>query len=227
MNSVVAAPPEPQALPIRERPTLKRGIFQALVIGAIMYASLGCYLLVLWTRGPAASVTTWTPIDEWFPFWPSWVWVYLIPYIIGPILVGLMTRSTFRWYIARGLTIVGITLLIFIIFPTQTDNKHRQGFNDTGLTAEMYRNMIEIDDPPANAAPSLHVSLTCLLALALVRDFPRRWPLWIGFVVLVWLSTLVTRQHHLIDVGTGALMSVAVVGLFHLSPRVATRGRSA
>jgi membrane-associated phospholipid phosphatase len=203
-----------------EQRTFKRGLFQAVLLAAIMYASLGCYLFVLKWRGHDATVTTWTPVDEWLPFWPSWVWVYLIPYIVGPVLIGFMTRSTFWWYVRHGLVIVGITLCIFALFPTQTDNAHRGQQVGTGLTAEIYRHMIEIDDPPANAAPSLHVSLTCLLALALVRDFPRRWPLWLGFVGIVWLSTLVTRQHHLIDVATGALLTAAVVRIGSiLSPR--------
>ncbi len=71
--------------------------------------------------------------------------------------------------------------------------------------------MIAIDEPPANAAPSLHVSLTFLLGLALLMDFPRWWWLTIPAVGLVWLATLFTRQHHLIDVGTGILVSSLVV----------------
>ena len=70
--------------------------------------------------------------------------------------------------------------------------------------------LIEIDEPPANAAPSLHVSLTFLLALALVRDFPRYWFLSLGGVALVWLATLFTRQHHLIDVASGAGLALLV-----------------
>ena len=41
---------------------------------------------------------------------------------------------------------------------------------DGGLTATLYQRMAAIDQPPANAAPSLHVSLTCLMAWAVVRD---------------------------------------------------------
>ena len=51
------------------------------------------------------------------------------------------------------------------------------------------------------------MSLTFLLALALLRDFPRWWPITVGSVVLVWLATLFTRQHHLIDVLTGILLA--------------------
>jgi membrane-associated phospholipid phosphatase len=110
--------------------------------------------------------------------------------------------------------VVALTLAIFIAFPTQIDTRHRSEDFGTGLMAEVYQNVIEIDDPPANAAPSLHVSLTCLLLLALLRDYPRQWLIWIGFVCLVWLSTLVTRQHHLIDVATGIMLAFAASWLF-------------
>jgi membrane-associated phospholipid phosphatase len=127
--------------------------------------------------------------------------------MIGPIVVGLLTPATFRWYIQRGLALVIITLLIFIVCPTQTAKRPETHGLDPGLTAWLYQNMIEVDEPPANAAPSLHVSLTFLLALALVRDFPRWWLAAVPGVLVVWLATLLTRQHHLIDVVTGALLA--------------------
>jgi membrane-associated phospholipid phosphatase len=195
------------------RQSIVRGLIQALLLAIIMFASLGCYLFVLQWRGHAAKVVTWIPPDEWLPFWPSWVWVYLVPYAIGPVLAGTLSSSTFWWFIRRGLIVVGLALLIFILFPTQTDNRHRQQSIGAGLTADVYEHVIEIDDPPANAAPSLHVSLTCLMLLALLRDYPLWWPLWSGFVSLVWLSTLFTRQHHLIDVVTGVLLAVTVAWL--------------
>jgi len=197
------------------RSRLARGAVQALLLAAIMFASLGGYLLILKWRGPSAAILTWIPADDWLPFWPEWVWVYLIPYAIGPILAGMMSRSTFWWYIRSGLVTVVVTLVIFMLVPTHTDPDARTEVQKvaTGLTAEVLANMTKIDDPPANAAPSLHVSLTCLLLLAMLRDFPRWWPVWVGFVGLVWLSTLVTRQHHLIDVATGALLAAVVVWL--------------
>lgn len=203
--------------PHGEHPTLKRGLLQAAILTAIMYSALGCYLFVLKWRGDAATVKTWLPLDEWLPFWPSWVWVYLIPYLVAPFLFAIMTPGTFFWFLTRGLTVIGITLAIFVVFPTQTDNKHRAEDVGTGTTADLYRWMIEIDDPPANAAPSLHVSLTFLLLLGLLRDHPRGWPVWVAFVGLIWASTLVIRQHHLIDVTSALLLAwIVVVGLDRL-----------
>src|SRR5262245_28850049 len=196
---------------IADARSLAGGVRQALVLAAIMLGSLSLYLVVLKWRGPAARLTTHLPVDDWLPFAPGWVWVYLVPYVVGPALIGLLRPSTFRWYVSRGLVVVATTLLIFIALPTRTAPRPpAEGLLD-GLTAFVYHNMVAIDEPPANAAPSLHVSLTCLLAWALCRDFPRwRAPAWLG-VGIVWLATLLTRQHHLMDVLTGVLPTSAVV----------------
>jgi membrane-associated phospholipid phosphatase len=213
-----ARPPKPRIDPSRspaaepaEVRTLWDRARQALLLAAIMFSSLGLYLLVLRWRGEAVVFVTHTPWDDYFPFHPEWVWVYLLPYLIGPVVIGLLSRQTFRWFVQRGLAVVFLTLLIFIVLPTQVAKRPPANHLGEGLTARLYQQMIAIDEPPANAAPSLHVSLTCLLAFALVRDFPRWWPLSLGCVMLVWFSTLVTRQHHLIDVGTGAALACLVV----------------
>jgi membrane-associated phospholipid phosphatase len=193
--------------PNKETWTLARGIRQAVVIAAIMFSALGLYLIVLKWRGPFGRDHV-TYIEQWdagIPFEPAWVWAYLIPYLIGPLVVGTLSSATFTWFIRRGLLLIGITLAIFIVYPTQTHQRPRVPGTDP--TARLYRDMVEIDEPPANAAPSLHVSLTCLLAWALVRDYPRWWlPGFIG-AVLVWLATLFTRQHHVLDVVTGAALA--------------------
>ena len=78
--------------------------------------------------------------------------------------------------------------------------------------------IIAIDGPAANAAPSLHVSLTCLLAWALVRDFRQWWPMTMLGVGVVWLSTLYTRQHHLLDVASGILLASTAALPWHWRP---------
>ncbi|MBI3409791.1 MAG: phosphatase PAP2 family protein [Planctomycetes bacterium] len=189
--------------------TWRRFLGQALGLAALMCVSLGGYLVVLKWRGWDAQIVTYTSWDDFIPYQPAWVWVYLIPYVIGPVAIGLIRPATFRWYVSRGLIVVGITLLIFIVIPTQTAKRPPE-HGLSGLTAQLYEMMIAVDEPPANAAPSLHVSLTCLLALALIRDFPRWWPMTFGGVGLVWVATLFTRQHHLLDIVTGAALALVV-----------------
>jgi membrane-associated phospholipid phosphatase len=195
--------------PQRQLFTLRRYIFQSSVLALVMVTALGGYLAVLnWRGKDGGQRITWTPWDEYFPFMPGWVWVYLIPYILGPAVVGLLTARTFWWYVQRGLATVFVTLLIFILLPTQT--APRPPHNLSGPTGQLYQWMVEIDEPPANAAPSLHVSLTFLLGLAILKDFPRWWPVTVTAVLLVWLATLFTRQHHLLDVVTGAGLALVV-----------------
>ena len=194
---------------------------QVIIVAIVMMSALGGYLLVLNWRGGDAVFITKVPLDDVIPFQPAWVWVYLIPYIIGPIVIGFLRRPTFSWYISRGIAVVLVTLLIFILVPTQTGKRppHDPG---TSITGQLYQNMIAIDEPPANAAPSLHVSLTFLLGLALLWDFPRWWWLSTIAVLLVWLATLFTRQHHLIDVGTGVLVAALVVAVWPRRGKTAT-----
>lgn len=179
---------------------------QALVLVVMMLGALGLYLIVLWWRGKQATVETWIEWDAWIPFRVEWVWVYLVPYVVGPVIVGMLSRATFAWYMRRGLVLVFVSLSCFAVLPTKTVRPDISGLGD-GLTADLYRSMIAIDEPAANAAPSLHVSLTCLLVWALIRDFPRWWIVSLSGIGVVWLSTLFTRQHHLIDVVTGVLLA--------------------
>jgi membrane-associated phospholipid phosphatase len=187
--------------------SFRQRLVQALLGSLIITAGLGSYLAVLKWRGAAAVLDTQTAWDRLIPFQPGWLYVYLAPYAIAPVIFGLMRRGTFIWFLKRALLILAVSLLVFAVVPTQTVRPPVDDLDD-GWTAKLYRAIVAIDQPPANAAPSLHVSLTCLLAIVLLRDFPRWRPVISGGLALVWLATLFTWQHHLIDVATGALLGL-------------------
>lgn len=185
---------------------LSQAIRQALLLAVVIGVSLLLYLTVLKWRGPSHVWVTQTEWDRRIPFIPAWVWVYLLPYALGPGLAACLSRDTFWWYIRRALVAVLSSLVIFAVVPSRTVRPPLDDLG-TGVTATFYRGMIDIDEPPANAAPSLHVSLTCLLMAAVVRDFPRWWLPAVAAGLAVCLATLLTHQHHLIDVATGALLA--------------------
>jgi membrane-associated phospholipid phosphatase len=202
-------------------PGLGGGRTHVACLALFFAASFSVYLTVLKVRGPAAAVCTETAWDAAFPFTPWWVWLYLLPYVAGPLLTAVLSRAAFVWYLRRAALVEAITFTIFLAYPTYVrrplDNPASRPANEArledGLTAALYLRMIELDSPPANAAPSLHVSLSCLLAWALAYDRPRWWAAALGAAVVVWLSTLYTGQHHLVDVATGVLLaSLAAVG---------------
>ena len=195
---------------------LRTKLAQALFLAVIMLSSLGLYLVVEYWRGHSNPLVTQTAWDRHIPFEPGWVWVYLFPYLMAPVLAALMSWDTMVWYIKRGLVVLFISLAVFVVLPTRTVRPNIDHLGD-GLTAQFYRNMVTIDGPAANAAPSLHVSLSALLAWTLIRDYRRSWQLaliW-SITILVWASTLFTWQHHLADVATGVLLGTALAYPWH------------
>jgi membrane-associated phospholipid phosphatase len=206
-------------------PGLGGGRTHFIFLGVFFGFCLSLYLTVLKLRGPASTTDTRIEWDRAFPFTPWWTWPYLLPYVIGPLLVVVIRRPVFTWFIRRALIVAVASLVIFVVYPTQTirpldksknteeEWKANEAKLGDDLTSRMYRQMDAIDSPPANAAPSLHVSLSCLMAWAVVFDRPRWWWAALLGAVFVWLSTLYTAQHHLIDVATGALLaSLAAIG---------------
>jgi hypothetical protein len=196
-------------------PGLGGGRTHFVFLGVFFAVALSCYLTILKLRGEAgAALKTWTEWDALFPFSPWWIWVYLIPYILGPLLVMVLSRPAFEWYVRRGLIVIVVSLIIFFVLPTQVvRNPSNESRLSNDLTSNLYRWMVKIDTPPANAAPSLHVSLSCLLAWVLAYDKPRYWPFALFGALVVWVSVLCISQHHLIDVATGALLaSLAAIG---------------
>jgi membrane-associated phospholipid phosphatase len=208
----------PAGLPFRTK------IVQAVVLAGIMLSSLGLYLIVEYWRGRSNPLVTQTAWDRRIPFMPGWVWVYLFPYVLAPVLAALMSWESMVWYIKRGLVVLFISLAVFVMLPTRTIRPNVDNLGD-GLTAQFYRNMVSIDGPAANAAPSLHVSLTALLAWTLIRDYRRAWQvalIW-SVTILVWASTLFTWQHHLIDVAAGALLGTTLAYPWHAHATLARR----
>src|SRR4051812_16925571 len=98
-------------------PGLGGGGSHVAFLALFFLGSLSLYLVVLKLRGPAATIKTWTGLDGLFPFTPWWVWVYLVPYVLGPLLVGALSRSAFVWYINRATLVVIVSLAIFVAVP--------------------------------------------------------------------------------------------------------------
>ena len=93
-DTVVAAVP----LPTR----LRVGIRQALVLLVVTFIALTVYLSVEYWRGAAARIFTNTTWDAAIPFYYGWVWVYLLPYLIAPVVAAMLRPATFDWFIRRG-----------------------------------------------------------------------------------------------------------------------------
>jgi membrane-associated phospholipid phosphatase len=142
------------------------------------------------------------------PLVPVMVVPYLTMYLIFPF-APFVLRSTadldrFAAALARVIVIAGIA---FVLLPAQL------GFTPVSTASTLSRNF--------NLVPSLHVALFTAAAVT----YAGRVSMWVCALLGIWLaivvaSTLLTHQHHLIDVVTGLLLGA-------WGARVATAGNSA
>jgi membrane-associated phospholipid phosphatase len=82
----------------------------------------------------------------------------------------------------------------------------------TGVFGWMFHTLHGLDKP-FNLAPSLHIAIGIIVAMVFV---PKARGVWRGVLVawfmLIGVSTLLTWQHHLIDVVAGALLGIICIG---------------
>lgn len=146
------------------------------------------------------------PIDSHLPFWPGAAALYLTitpmlllaPFVLRdlasllPLFIALMLETS----IAAG---------AFLLLPV--DDAHI-ACCEPGVSGAIYQ-LADALNLHHNNLPSLHVAFACTLAFAFAPKASTTGvvalPLW---AVLVSVSTLFTRQHFLVDVIAGALLSL-------------------
>ena len=95
--------------------------------------------------------------------------------------------------------------LVFVLWPAKLG--FARVLPDDAFYARLFAGLFALDRPH-NLVPSLHVTYSAAIALALMRAVPLG-----GRVALsVWLlaicaSTVLVRQHHMLDVATGLVLS--------------------
>ncbi|MCI2400565.1 phosphatase PAP2 family protein [Aliiroseovarius subalbicans] len=163
-------------------------------------------------RGPLPSIeTAW---DRAMPFVPEFAWIYLT---ITPLLLLPLALFENRADVTRLALVLaaqtGVAGLCYLAFPVAP----------TGHLDAVTPLVFQVADQvnlTYNSAPSLHVTLaiTCAGAMA-ARGRPLRngiMALWAG---LMSLSTLLTHQHFVIDVASGALLGALGLIWFHRKNR--------
>ena len=149
------------------------------------------------------------PIDSFVPFLPWMIGVYLGCFLFWFLhyrLVAHLPREKADRFFAANLLAKAIIFLFYILLPTKMT---RPALSGTGFWDLCLRFMYWIDEPN-NLFPSLHCMIAWLCWLG-VRGNAEVPPLWrvTAFVMAlaVCFSTLAIRQHVLLDVFGGILLS--------------------
>ena len=118
----------------------------------------------------------------------------------------LLLRTRAHFYQAMvGLVLVQLpAVLIFLQYPSQMT---RPVIDENDVPSRLVRFLYRID-PGFNLLPSLHVGHSVLVALFFYTFRPRSFP-WVATgTVLIVISTVMVKQHVVLDVVAGAALAV-------------------
>jgi len=195
---------------MRDKPVSKRSInFKRRIMWLlIILVSMLLYIPInRWVHG---GVTLALSLDHSIPLSPP----FIVPYLLGSLLfVALpvwaawrVKPGEFESYVLCILSAVIISCIIYIVYPTYVDRPDitAQDFFSRSI-ALLYQ-----ADRVNNAAPSGHTFYSVLSVIYLFRWKPRLAWLWIITAMLIVVSTLLTRQHNILDLVSGLALAILV-----------------
>lgn len=211
-------PPPPSDIDSQPVP-LRTRIVSAVLLSLFCLSIYGAVNALAGMRGITRSLAT-----GWDMAIPRLNW-FVIPYWSIDLMLGLSpifatTRGEWRTLLKRLFWAFTVACLIFLLFPFRC--AYPRGIPED-WTGPFFA-VLHATDLPYNQAPSLHVAEAILFApvyLAKIVSPLLRMGLVI-WIALGCVSTVLTHQHHLVDLVTGALFGLL---LFRLIPG-AYRSRS-
>jgi len=182
----------------------------SLVLAAAVYFTNEIYDLL--NHGPAVWILR-TPIDDALPVVRPFVIPYVsLNYVVYFTLIVFLLFRTKLFHSAALTMITAFLVSYFFYFFFQTEVL-RPALTGTDLFTRMIRN-VYAGDNPYNDFPSLHTSVSTLLAIHWFR-FDRRAgivaSIWAAFVVA---STVLIKQHYVADLISGLLLASGASWLY-------------
>jgi len=139
------------------------------------------------------------------PLLPEAIWVYLSMLLLLCLPLFTLPRERVRNEALAAIFALFTAATIWLLVPAQL------GFERLlPIGYEAIYNVIFTLDAPHNLVPSLHVVFSTLAVLACGQSAPKaiRIGLWIWLIGIA-ASTLLTHQHHLLDIVTGLIIAFA------------------
>jgi hypothetical protein len=189
-------------------PSLRLRILSAVLLTLFCLVTYGTCNAIAAARGVTQCLAMpWEfsiPRITWFvvPYWSIDVLVALCP---------LFARRFEEWrtLLWRMVWAFGVSCAVFLIFPFRC--YYPRTIPDD-WTAPLFQ-LLHLTDLPYNQAPSLHVAEAIIMAPVLLARLPNatlRASLIVWFI-LGSLGTVFVYQHHVIDIGTGAVVGFAAI----------------
>lgn len=196
---------------MRLRDELRRGVFGIGWKGAAICVALGVadYITSLGyealNHGPYRFFLR-SPIDQALPVVPIFVvpYVSLQPFIYGSLVIFLLFRA--RVFQSAVLSMIATFLVSYVFFAVMQTYVERPVLTGGDVFTRMIRD-VYAGDHPFNDFPSLHVSLSAIIAIHWWRFSRRFGPVPAIWAALIAMSTVLVRQHYLADVAGGLILA--------------------
>ncbi len=191
-----------------------RGIFQtgwvnaaaSLLLGAGVYLVSKIYDPL--NHGPAVMHLR-TPLDDALPLVPLFVipYVSLEPLIYFSLIVFLVFRT--RIFQSATLSLILAMLVSYAVYFFLQTEVMRPAVSGTDVLSRMIRD-VYAGDNPYNDFPSLHTSLSTIIAIHWWRTDHRLGIIAAAWTALIVASTVFVKQHYVADVASGLLLAWGV-----------------
>jgi len=200
-----------------------RAYFSVIVLGVyitwiILIRLVGNYAMTLSTDDLTSA---W---DRLIPLRPEWIWIYLLCYVY-PFAPLAIVRDWHR--VNRGILSFVIANVIAFVFYLLLPLAFAKPILGSSVSEQLLQIVFTIDfTPGANKLPSLHVSNAWIIYLICCRQRATKWldPLMFVVALAITLSTMLIKQHIIIDVIAGiALAALVWILAGHLYPFLTQR----
>ncbi|MEK7383232.1 MAG: phosphatase PAP2 family protein [Elusimicrobiota bacterium] len=153
-------------------------------------------------------------LDHRIPLRPRWVWAYLLyyPLCFAPLLFpGLLADDGLYLRAAAGFCVQFFAAwAVFYFYPTRMA---RVPVSGDSPSARAVRGLFAVD-LGYNIFPSLHVANAFYVACLAARFLPLTWSLsFFAAAVLISVSTVLIKQHYLVDIPAGIILGLAAYAL--------------
>lgn len=177
------------------------------IASLVIYQSL-LYLISKLT--PIKTTILTSTIDSLIPFIPFFIYFYILWYVmlfIVPYLLYKSDEEIFKKYFVSTFISITIAGLIYIFFPTSII---RASINGSGITNFIVKFIYLIDTPVMNCFPSMHCMISFLFIFSVIgcRNLSKKYK-WVVSILscLIVISTLLVKQHVVVDVISGFIIS--------------------
>ena len=150
-----------------------------------------------------------TPIDDAIPVVGPFVvpYVSLRPFLYGSLVLFLLLRV--RVYRSAALSMIAVFAVSYVFYFFLQSFIERPTLIGDDTFSRMIRE-VYAGDQPYNDFPSLHASLSTMVAVHWLRVDRR-----VGTIVAIWaalivVSTVFVKQHYVADMVAGALLAFVV-----------------